>query len=219
MKTNQLKVTLLVGCSVDGKITIRKKASSKLFSKLLSKEMSTPVTELRNWADAILVSSGTILYDNPNLKIDTNINLKRIVIDRNLKLPLNRNIFDGSAPTYVVTYSKNTSRISKLKKLGVECLVIPNKNFFAGLKKELNLLGIEKLLIEGGGNLNSILLENKFVDILCLAYFPFIIGGRSTPSVIDGDGVLSIDKAIKLKLLSSNIVDKNMIFNKFEIVS
>lgn len=219
MKNNKLKITLLAGCSVDGKITVRKKASSKSFSKLLSKGMSAPVAELRSWADAILVSSGTVLYDNPNLKIETNKNLKRIVIDRNLKLPLSRNIFDGSVPTFVVTNSKNISRISKLKKLGVDCLVISNKNFFTDLKKELFLLGIRKLLIEGGGNLNSILLENKFVDTLCVAYFPFIVGGKSTPSVVDGGGIFSIDKAIQLKLLSSNIIDKNMIFSKYKIIS
>lgn len=219
MKNESLEVKILVGCSVDGKITIRKKTSSKVFSSLLTTRMSSPVVKMRTWAEAVLVSSGTVLSDDPVLKVKNNPQLKRIVIDRNLRLPIDRNIFDGSVPTYIITNSKNIARINKFKKKGVVCLTIPSRNFFIHLRKELILLGIHKILVEGGGNLNSILLKNKFVDSLCIAYFPFIIGGSNTPTVVDGEELTSINKAIRLKLTRSEIIDKNMLFNDFKILS
>lgn len=211
----RFKTILLVGSSVDGKVATSKNGNSKEFGKLLSEDMSTPIRELREWADAVIVSRKTVLNDNPSLTSPENPDLVRIVIDRKLRLQNTHKIFDNEKKTIIITQD---SEYKEKAIDSVKYIYIPDtKDFFMTLKKKLISENLKKIMIEGGGNFNSILLRNKFIDKFYIAYFPFIIGGEKTPTVVDGTGLKDIELAYKLELESSKIYSKNMVFNKYNV--
>lgn len=53
---------------------------------------------------------------------------------------------------------------------------------------DLAARGVENLLIEAGGDLIAQLLQAGVVDELYLTICPLVLGGRSAPTVVDGEG-------------------------------
>lgn len=66
--------------------------------------------------------------------------------------------------------------------------------------QELQKRGIQKLLIEGGGNLIFQFLKANLVDEMHVTLCPKIIGGKGAPSLADGEGFLK-NSIKKMKLL------------------
>jgi diaminohydroxyphosphoribosylaminopyrimidine deaminase/5-amino-6-(5-phosphoribosylamino)uracil reductase len=60
-------------------------------------------------------------------------------------------------------------------------------------------MGIRKILIEGGSELNAEALKAGIADKLILVVAPKIIGGRRAKPVIGGDGIERMGQAIPLK--------------------
>ncbi|MDH3592961.1 MAG: dihydrofolate reductase family protein, partial [Planctomycetota bacterium] len=48
--------------------------------------------------------------------------------------------------------------------------------------------GVERLLLEGGGELNWAMLDAGLVDELHLTLAPALLGGREAPTLLEGDG-------------------------------
>jgi 2,5-diamino-6-(ribosylamino)-4(3H)-pyrimidinone 5'-phosphate reductase len=63
--------------------------------------------------------------------------------------------------------------------------------------EQLARLGIERLLVEGGGRLNFELLRLGLVDEIQVYLAPLILGGGAAPTLADGAG-LSRDQALRL---------------------
>ena len=63
------KTVLVVGSSIDGKISPGRGISSKNFGKYIPREVSLELHKLRSKVEGILVSSSTVLSDNPSLTV------------------------------------------------------------------------------------------------------------------------------------------------------
>ena len=61
--------------------------------------------------------------------------------------------------------------------------------------------GVERVLSEGGGELNDALFRAGVVDELNLTWCPLLLGGRNAPTVADGVGFPSLAAAARLKLV------------------
>lgn len=70
------------------------------------------VHQWRTEEQAILVGTNTVLEDNPRLNVRQwkGKNPLRLVIDKDLKIPQDFHVLDGSAPTIVLTKVENTSK-------------------------------------------------------------------------------------------------------------
>jgi len=66
------------------------------------------------------------------------------------------------------------------------------------LKKLKKHVGIQRLLIEGGGALNAALIRDKLVDEIQINIAPLIFGGASAPTMADGLGLIR-ENAIQLQ--------------------
>jgi 2,5-diamino-6-(ribosylamino)-4(3H)-pyrimidinone 5'-phosphate reductase len=64
----------------------------------------------------------------------------------------------------------------------------------------LNTMGIRKVLVEGGGELNWSLLRLGMVDDLIVTVAPKIAGGRLATTLVEGDGFDQISDGINLTL-------------------
>lgn len=188
-------VTLKMAMTLDGKI-----ATTNGDSKWISNEESRRyVHELRNIYDAVLVGIGTVLKDDPRLNTrlehrDTQ-NPLRVIIDGGLDLPLDSQIVQsaGSQPTILFcAEGTSTNKVGLLADQGIKVITVEGEPKQLSLHNVLKILGrmnICSVLVEGGGEINGYLIENKLVDKVHWFIAPKIAGGRLAPSPVGGNGV------------------------------
>ncbi len=154
---------------------------------------------LRASFDAILVGVGTILADDPHLTLKGSPperNPIRIVLDSKGRTPDDALVLDGRARTIIVT-SENCSKTwpgAEVLRFGKEQVDI------ASLLPSLYQGGIRTLLVEGGGETIFSFFREGLVDRYCVFVGSAILGGRSAPTPVDGEGFSDLD-AVKLSLL------------------
>lgn len=178
-------VTFKAAQTIDGKI-----ADVNSNSKWISSKVSrTVVHKLRAEYDAVLVGKNTIKYDNPSLTVRhvKGRNPYRIVIDKDLSLPLTMNVFsDKYKDRTIVIASNKTAKARKLKfeRAGIGVLSVPLKKVNIDLRnafKQLGSLGINSILVEGGARTFKEILDSKLVDEFIIFTAPKIMGaGIST---------------------------------------
>jgi len=102
----------------------------------------------RSEEDAVLVGTRTALADNPQLTVREwqGRNPKRILIDRQLAVPANAELFDGSAETIVFNALK-TDWAGNIKYIALEDMqwYLPQK-----IAYQLYLMDVQSLIVEGG---------------------------------------------------------------------
>lgn len=109
------------------------------------------VHKLRSKEHAILVGTNTVLADNPKLNVRSwsGENPVRIVLDANLRLPKESNIFDGSVKTIVFVEKKNDSHCQRNEAISYEEI-----NFSSRVAEQicevLQKHKIQSVIIEGG---------------------------------------------------------------------
>lgn len=142
---------------------------------------------MRALADAILVGSGTVRHDDPQLTVRRcrGPNPVRVVIDTNRRLSDRFRLFhDGDAPTLVL--SAEDAAVPGERIGNAEIVPVPRQGDGLAPRAILDVLaarGLTFVFIEGGGVTVSRFLEAGALDRLQVTVAPLIIGsGR--PSFI-----------------------------------
>lgn len=197
-------VTLKAAITLDGKIATKTGAS-----RWITGEKSRgAVHGLRNMSDAILTGIGTVIADDPQLTTRLDEGGRdpiRIIVDSKARTPLEAKILhlDSPAPTIIaVTEKANSENIKKLREIGAEVLVIPEKSGqvdLIALLKELGNREILNLVVEAGGTLGYSLFAEGLVDKIYCFVAPLIFGGKDAPSFIGGEGIESVSDAWSLE--------------------
>ncbi|MEM3451462.1 MAG: 2,5-diamino-6-(ribosylamino)-4(3H)-pyrimidinone 5'-phosphate reductase, partial [Nitrososphaerales archaeon] len=161
--------------------------------------------KLRASVDAIMVGINTVLIDDPSLKVKycQGKNPIRIVVDSKARTPITSRILDKDTPTFIaVTEKAPIDRINKLKEAGANII-------FCGKGEEVDLvmlfkilkdMGINKVLVEGGGNINWSVISQGLFDELQVTIGPFIVGGKDAITLVEGDGFERMDEGIRVRL-------------------
>lgn len=200
-KNDRPYVILNAAMTIDGKI-----ATKKGESKISSKDDLVRVHKIRASVDAIMVGINTVLVDDPSLKIKycDGKNPVRIVLDSKARIPItSRIISNKDAPTFIaVTKKAPINRVDRLKEAGAKIIVCGEgeKVNLAILLKTLKNMGIEKVLVEGGGNINWSIISQGLFDELQVTIGPFIVGGRDAITLVEGDGVEKIEEGVRVRL-------------------
>tara|TARA_R110000796_G_scaffold96719_1_gene202621 strand:+ start:4074 stop:5102 length:1029 start_codon:yes stop_codon:yes gene_type:complete len=130
-------------------------ARNNFDSKWISSEQSRMmVHQWRAEEDAILVGTNTALHDNPKLDVRDwhGESPLRLVIDKNLRLPTDFNLFDRSLPTIVYNLKKaeESENLNWVK--------IGEKDFLQNMLADLHERKVQSVLVEGGSFLlNSLM--------------------------------------------------------------
>src|SRR6187200_663703 len=184
--------------SIDGKITTRKNDSS-----ISSKIDWVRVHNLRSIVDGIVIGISTVLKDDPMLNVryaKTVKNPARIIIDSKARIPLDSRIM------------RSSKKIKEIEKKGAKVLVIGRKKVnIINLFQHLEKVGLKKVLVEGGGEINWSVLKLGLVNELIVTIAPIVIGGRDAKTLVEGEGISYIYNAIRMKLVKSIIQDKKEI--------
>lgn len=197
---NRPFVTLKSGITLDGKV-----ASHTFSSKwITSAEARHDVHILRSQNMAILVGINTLLKDDPALtaRIPNGRNPIRVIMDSNLKIPLEAQVItDSQAETIIFTsQSYDKSKRKSLEDLNITVIETSGEHHVdpVELLTILGDRGISSLFIEGGGNINAAFLEKNLVDKVILYFAPKLIGGKDAPTFLEGTGIDQMKDAIQL---------------------
>lgn len=192
-------VIVSAAMSIDGKLSTRTGRSN-----LSSKKDLIRVHKLRKSVDAILVGKNTISIDDPLLTVRyvKGKNPVRIILDSKASLSPKARVIETAkkVPTILVIAENSTRKVDRFIAKGVE-VVRCGKNKI-DLKKLLEMLGkkgIKRIIVEGGGTTNWYFFKEKLVDEIVIAITPYILGGRTAISLVEGDGFGEIPNSFKLQ--------------------
>ena len=79
-------------------------------------------------------------------------------------------------------------------------------------------LGVTCVVSAAGGRLNGALLRAGLVDEIQVLMLPAIVGGRDTPSIFDGPGLLEGETPAKLRLLSAQAEPDGLLWLRYEVL-
>ena len=200
--------------TLDGKLATRTGDS-----KLSSKVDKNRVHRLRSKVDAILIGKNTAKLDDPVLSVHNakKKNPIRIILDSNATIQNNSRILRTSSQIstiIVVGESASKKNLQRLEKLPVQIIVcgkrrINIKKLLIALRKQ----GIKKILIEGGGETNWSFVKENLVDEVIITVTPYLVGGISATTLVDGDGFSTVAKSTKLKLKSVRRMNNEIILH------
>jgi riboflavin-specific deaminase-like protein len=205
-------VFLNAAITADGKLA----PASRHFVPFGSKRDQTHLLELRATADAVMSGARTVDLGDVQLGAGgekyRRLRLRRGLAEYNLRVIVSgAGTMDPGAeifkhrfsPIIILTTERaGKTRLRALEKVADSVKICGERELdFASalrwLRKEWN---VKRLLCEGGGEINAGVIEARLVDEVHLTLCPLIFGGRTAPTLCDGNGFASLAEAAQLKL-------------------
>ena len=220
-------VCINMAMTADGKITSTRREEPGFTSRRDKKTMD----RIRAEADAVLVGAGTLRADDPPLHVrDPEMKeyrrslgkpdgLVNVVVTASASIDPGSRFFGGAQPTTRIVATIENAPADRLARLAAvaEVWTIGRGSVdLPALLDRLKSRGIERLLVEGGGELNWGFVRDDLVDELYVTVAPAILGGKDAPTLCEGEG-LTMATRRHLKLLSADVVDGE-IFCRYEVL-
>ncbi|MFP8952660.1 2,5-diamino-6-(ribosylamino)-4(3H)-pyrimidinone 5'-phosphate reductase [Natrialbaceae archaeon A-arb3/5] len=203
-----MHVVVNAATSADGKLSSRRREQIAISGE----EDFARVDRLRADSDAVVVGVGTVLADDPRLTVKDDSLCEqrlengrpkqpaRVVVDSTGRTPADAAVLNEAARTYVCV--GEAAPVDRRMELADRAELVTAGDdrvdllrAFAALESE----GLERIMVEGGGELIFSLFEAGLVDELRAFVGPTVIGGRDAPTLADGEGFVSEFPTLSLK--------------------
>lgn len=172
-------------------------------ANLSGPEDLTRVQRLRAGSDAVLVGVGTVVADDPSLRVHWEMlgdavgrEPWRIVLDPKGRTPPTARFLDGAAPTIVATSAESTRAWPdsvRVLRSGSRHIDLPH------LFRQLFDLGMRSVLVEGGARVLASVLRSRLFDELTVYVAPRLIGGTTAPPLMTGDECVGPEGVVPLR--------------------
>ena len=215
-------VLVNMAMTADGKIATANRAVSTFGSPRDHEHL----LELRATADAVMAGARTVDSAKVNLGPGParfrRQRIKRGLAEYNLRIIVSRTgtvnpdaeIFRHTfSPILILTTRRaSESKLKKLRSLADEVKICDAKeiNFRQALCWLRDKWGVQRLLCEGGGELNDALFRAGLVDEVNLTICPKAFGGRTAPTIADGVGFQQLADAARFKIKSMKRVGEEL---------
>jgi len=181
MRTKRPYVRSKLAMSLDGR-TAMATGESKWIT---GPEARLDVQKLRARSSAILTGISTVLADDPALTVrpdgadwyPSNMKVRqplRVVVDSQLRTPINAGLFDNKGKVLIATTVENPSTL-----LPAKIITLPGTNDqvdLSALMTNLAAHGINEVMVEAGPVLNGALLSEQLIDELVIYMAPKLMG-------------------------------------------
>jgi 2,5-diamino-6-(ribosylamino)-4(3H)-pyrimidinone 5'-phosphate reductase len=209
--------------SVDGKLSTREREQVAISGAADFDRIDA----LRADSDAILVGVGTVLADDPRLTVKAESrrerrvetgrepNPARVVADSRARTPLDAAVLGDEAATYLlVSEAASDADVDALDRAGASVIVVGTERVdLPAAFDQLAEHGIQRLMVEGGGELIFSLFEAGLVDRLTVFVGSVVIGGRDAPTLADGTGFTESAAFPDLSLEDVNRLDEGVVLS------
>lgn len=216
-----------VAMTADGKIdTFERKGSA-----ISSKKDKERVDQLRASADGILVGGKTLLEESPKLTVKSEAlregriqrglapNPVKVGVVTRADIPLDSDFIKAGSARVVIFTTSQTSipHVEALRAMGVEVFVGDSPRVdLSEMMFTLKKIGVDHLMVEGGGTMNFELIRLGLVDEIMMYMAPMIFGGAASPTMADGSGIPR-DTAIELKLMAVEKWEDGGVFLRYKL--
>lgn len=177
------------------------------------------VHALRRACDAVMVGVGTVLKDDPKLRLKyhaprpggypTGAYPARVVVDSTCRTPPSANVVTFEPARYATivgtTARAPAARRARLESAGVEVVVAgagPRVDLPAFLRA-LYDRGLRRVMLEGGGTLAWGMVAADLVDEVRVFVAPVLCGGTTATSLVAGEGFARISGARRFQLVEA----------------
>ncbi len=164
------------------------------------------VHRLRSKMDAVMIGSGTLLTDDPELtvRLAKGRTPLRIVVDSQLQTPVDCCLLQDAKrlPVIIATVSADPEKHSVLAAKGAEILVCPENSGKVDLVHLLATLGnrgVQSILLEGGETLAGEMLRLGLIDKFLYFLAPKLLGGTGK-GLFAGESVSRMSDAIPVRI-------------------
>jgi len=199
--------------SIDGRMAYADTAEKRWIS---SEQSRKDAQLLRRRAGAILVGINTVTADDPLLtaRPARAIPPLRVVLDSNLRIPLDCQLLKTAKKSPVLIYTRqdsldsNPGRVEQIRQTGAEILAFggtagsSNLHF---LLEQLAQRGCQQLLVEGGGRLISSFLKENLADEIVVYIAPKILGGAGGVGMTES--IIELADRVELQNVEAKLID------------
>ena len=197
-------VVMKYAMTLDGKIATKTGASKWITGEPARQE----VQHMRHRYMGIMAGIGTVLADDPMLTCrlkgtENGANPVRIICDSTLRTPLESQIVRSAKeiPTILATCNRQEAMHMPYIEAGCKILVTPEKDGhvdLSDLMRQLGQLGIDSVILEGGGTLNWSALQAGIVQKVQAYVAPKLFGGTEAKTPVEGQGFQTPADAVEL---------------------
>jgi 2,5-diamino-6-(ribosylamino)-4(3H)-pyrimidinone 5'-phosphate reductase len=191
-------VLVNMASTLDGKIT----SAAREYPRFTTRNDRLRMDRLRAQADAIVVGGGTLRADDPLLHVrdpemqryrDTlgKGGLVKVVVTASARIDPSSRFFeesDGGARIVATVDDAPAERLAPLAPRAEIWRLGRGRVDVRELCRRLRERGVERLLLEGGGELNWDFVRDDLVDEIHVTIAPALLGGRDAPTLLEGAG-------------------------------
>jgi len=214
-------VIVNVAMSADGKISTRERRQVRISGK----QDFIRVDRLKAGCDAVMVGIGTVLADDPSLTVKSEECLTyrrkqgwddhpvRIVVDSTARIPPEASVLHKGEGRRVIAVSgkAESAKIAVLKKKATVLVCGEVEVDLPELMDELGLMGIQRIMVEGGGTLIAGLIRAGLVHEINTYIGNILIGGKDAPTFSDGEGFIDESSFPRLSLLEVRPIEDGIL--------
>jgi 2,5-diamino-6-(ribosylamino)-4(3H)-pyrimidinone 5'-phosphate reductase len=136
----------------------------------------------------------------------------RVIIDSQARTPIDADIFKKGEGRRIVVVSSSAAseNVEALREKARVIITGESRVDLPDAMKQLYLLGINRLMVEGGATLKWAMLSSGLVDEIYTFVGNVIIGGQVAPTLVDGEGFKDTS-TLPLELISAEKIEQGIL--------
>jgi 5-amino-6-(5-phosphoribosylamino)uracil reductase len=213
------QMTVVLAMSADGKIADAWRSPARFGSMADRTHLETQIAQV----DGVLFGAGTLRAYGTTLRVTTPTLLQQrqqqgkppqpihLVCSQSADLNPDARFFQQAVPRWLLTTLAGAEAWGDRPEFDqiLVAFTAEGKLDWVNTLHQIAALGLETMVVAGGGKLIASLLALDLIDELWLTVCPVILGGAQAPTPVEGSGFPS-NLAPRLELLSSETVDQEV---------